>query len=64
MVRGFVAGYNHYLSNSDSDDWPAECRDAAWVRPIDEADLLAYYGWRRILFTEAAISSLIGVSAA
>jgi len=45
MVRGFVAGYNHYLATSNSADWPSECRDAAWVRPIDEADLIAYYGW-------------------
>jgi acyl-homoserine-lactone acylase len=45
MVDGYVAGYNHYVTTSDANTWPAACRAAAWVRPIDAADLLAYYRW-------------------
>ena len=38
-VRGYVAGYNHYLATAGVDNIsdPA-CRGAAWVRPITEMD--------------------------
>jgi len=38
LARGWVAGYNHYVTHR-SREWPEACRDAAWVRPIDELDL-------------------------
>ncbi|ERP91591.1 peptidase S45 [Marinobacter sp. ES-1] len=43
LVDGFVAGYNKYVSQTDSADFPAECRDQPWVQPITPLDLLAHY---------------------
>ncbi len=40
MVRGYVAGYNRYLSDTGLAALPAPCREAAWVRPITLDDLL------------------------
>ncbi|MDP1642134.1 MAG: acylase [Phenylobacterium sp.] len=40
MVRGYVAGYNRYLSDTGRAALPAPCRDADWVRPITLDDLL------------------------
>ena len=38
-VRGYVAGYNAYLSETGVDRLPdARCRGQAWVRPITELD--------------------------
>jgi acyl-homoserine-lactone acylase len=42
LVRGFAAGYNRYVTHTPSSKWPAPCRGAAWVRPIDEHDLIAH----------------------
>lgn len=41
MITGFAAGYSHWLAHAPADDRPAVCRDAAWVRPVDAADVLA-----------------------
>src|SRR5258707_472406 len=46
LVRGFVAGYNRYLAETRPDALPADCANAAWVRPIDEIDLLSH--WNQI----------------
>ena len=35
MARGYVQGYNRYLSDTGADKLPAACRNAAWVRPMD-----------------------------
>lgn len=48
MLRGFVAGYNRYLEQSDpaAGDPAAggpRCAGEPWVRPISATDLLAYY---------------------
>ena len=40
MVRGYVAGYNRYLSDTGHAALPAPCRGADWVRPITLDDLL------------------------
>lgn len=37
-MRGYVAGYNRYLQDTGPANLPAECRNAAWVRPMTEAD--------------------------
>ncbi|MHA7632175.1 acylase [Corallococcus sp. M7] len=42
MVTGYAAGYNKYLEDVPADARPAECANAAWVRPITPVDLLAY----------------------
>jgi acyl-homoserine-lactone acylase len=39
-VRGYVAGYNHYLRETGVERLPdRRCRGADWVRPIDELDV-------------------------
>lgn len=40
LANGYVAGFNRYLADTPKDRRPAECRDAAWVRPITIDDLL------------------------
>ena len=40
LVRGYAAGYNRYLRDTGSSSLPAACRDAEWVRPISEFDVL------------------------
>jgi acyl-homoserine-lactone acylase len=38
-LRGYVAGYNRYLRDTGAANLPADCRNAAWVTPMTEADL-------------------------
>jgi acyl-homoserine-lactone acylase len=40
---GYAAGYNRFLAEVGVDGLPPDCRGAAWVKPIDHIDLLAYY---------------------
>lgn len=40
LVTGYVAGFNRYLADTPKEKRPAECRDAAWVRPITLDDML------------------------
>ncbi|WP_312164045.1 acylase [Phenylobacterium sp.] len=40
LVHGYVAGFNRYLADTPKEKRPAECRDAAWVRPIGVDDML------------------------
>jgi acyl-homoserine-lactone acylase len=37
--RGYVAGFNKYLKDVGPAGLPAECRNAAWVKPMTEAEL-------------------------
>lgn len=43
IITGYVAGYNKYIEDSEKSAFPPECRNADWIKPIDEIDLLAYY---------------------
>lgn len=43
LVEGFTAGYNKYVSETDSADLPQECRNQPWVKEIEPTDLLAHY---------------------
>jgi acyl-homoserine-lactone acylase len=43
MVRGFTAGYNKYVRDTDPGDLPPECRNGPWVVEIEPADLVAHY---------------------
>ena len=40
LLRGYAAGYNRYLRDTGVSALPTTCRDAAWVREIDEFDML------------------------
>lgn len=43
LVDGFTAGYNKYVAETPASDFPAECRDQPWVKPIEPTDLIAHY---------------------
>ncbi|MFT4623465.1 MAG: acyl-homoserine-lactone acylase [Myxococcota bacterium] len=38
----YAAGYNRYLEDVGPGGLPAPCRDAAWVKPIDQIDVAMY----------------------
>ncbi len=40
LLRGYALGYNRYLDETGVSALPEACRDAAWVRPIDETDMI------------------------
>jgi acyl-homoserine-lactone acylase len=40
LSLGYAAGVNRYLADTGAANLPAECRNAAWVRPITELDLM------------------------
>ena len=40
MLRGYAAGYNRYLRDTEPSHLPAACRSAAWVRPMTLDDEL------------------------
>jgi acyl-homoserine-lactone acylase len=43
LTRGYAAGYSHYLRSVGVDGLPdPTCRGAAWVREIDERDVLRH----------------------
>ncbi|MEZ4268486.1 MAG: penicillin acylase family protein [Myxococcota bacterium] len=41
-VRGYIAGYNKWVSEHAPDDLPGPCANAEWVRPIDEETYMAF----------------------
>jgi acyl-homoserine-lactone acylase len=43
LIKGYAAGYNRYLRETGAGNLPASCRNAAWVRAIDEIDLMRVY---------------------
>jgi acyl-homoserine-lactone acylase len=42
-LKGYVAGYNHYLKETGVAGITGWCRGGDWVRPIDEYDLAAFH---------------------
>ena len=40
LLRGYAAGYNRYLRDTGASALAEPCRDAPWVRPITEIDML------------------------
>ena len=40
LLRGYARGYNRFLADTGLSGLAAPCRDAAWVRPLDEFDVL------------------------
>ncbi|SFN26798.1 penicillin acylase family protein [Marinobacter pelagius] len=43
LIEGFTAGYNKFVSETPSSDFPPECRDQPWVKEIRPVDLFAHY---------------------
>ena len=60
--RGWVAGYNRYLRDTGVANLPAPCTGAAWVRPIDEVDMMRYL--RRALLEASTNNFMEGMVAA
>lgn len=42
LIRGFAAGYNKFVRDTNPADFPAECRNQPWVFQIDIEDLVAH----------------------
>jgi acyl-homoserine-lactone acylase len=63
LVAGYAAGYNAWLAEARADGGqalPAWCRDAEWVRPIDELDLWTYYVDIGLLASGRNLAEVIG----
>ncbi|MBK6981432.1 MAG: penicillin acylase family protein [Betaproteobacteria bacterium] len=60
--RGWVAGYNRYLRDTGVANLPAPCKGAAWVRPIDDADMMRLV--RRYLLEASTNNFMEGMLAA
>ncbi|MBX2797072.1 MAG: penicillin acylase family protein [Myxococcales bacterium] len=42
-IQGYAAGYNHYLQTTPEAEIDPRCRGEAWVTPISDVELFAYY---------------------
>ena len=60
--RGWVAGYNRYLRDTGAANLPAPCTGAAWVRPIDDVDMMRLV--RRYLLEASTNNFMEGMVAA
>ncbi len=40
LIRGYARGYSRYLADTGVSALPEPCRDAEWVRAIDEIDMI------------------------
>jgi acyl-homoserine-lactone acylase len=60
--RGWVAGYNRYLRDTGVANLPAPCNGAAWVRAIDEVDMMRLV--RRYLLEASTNQFISGMVAA
>ncbi len=58
-LLGFVAGYNRRLTETGVSNLPEDCRDAAWVRPLDELDLVKVFYKLILRASGGPLSSLI-----
>lgn len=61
--RGYVAGYNRYLQDTGIANLPAECRDAAWVRPMTDADMARLNEHTMVLGSAGAFADAIVAAA-
>lgn len=62
LVAGFVAGYNRYLRDTGLAGLPPTCRNAAWVRPITEAD--AYFRMHQAAMTGSSLAFITEIAGA
>jgi acyl-homoserine-lactone acylase len=63
LLKGYAAGYNRYLREKGAAAGAAECRGAAWVRPITDIDV--YKVLRKLLVragTGNFASALVGAA--
>jgi acyl-homoserine-lactone acylase len=44
LLRGYARGYNRFLADTGVSGLATPCRDTAWVRPIDEFDMVKVLG--------------------
>ncbi|WP_175596923.1 penicillin acylase family protein [Peristeroidobacter soli] len=56
LLRGYVAGYNRYLAVTPPAQRPADCRDAAWVRPMTLDDMY------RVISEKVVLTSAYGLA--
>jgi acyl-homoserine-lactone acylase len=56
LMRGYVAGYNRYLTSTPPAKRPEECRDAAWVRPMTLDDMY------RVISEKVVLTSANGLA--
>lgn len=56
LLRGYVAGYNRYLATTPPAQRPAECRAAAWLRPMTLDDMY------RVISEKVVLTSAYGLS--
>jgi acyl-homoserine-lactone acylase len=61
--KGWVAGYNRYLKDTGVANLPAPCKGAAWVRPIDDVDMMRLVRSIAIMAGSAGNGSFIGAFA-
>ena len=61
LVRGYAAGYNHYLAETGVANIPdARCRGAEWVQPITEQDVyLRALHWSMFLSSGAFMQEYV-----
>ncbi len=60
-VRGYVAGYNRYLTETGVDNLPdPHCRGAAWVKPITEMD--AYRRFYQLALLASGTVAIDGIA--
>lgn len=63
-ILAWVTGYNEYLAQTPPAERHSLCRDAAWVRPITDIDLYAYYLYLGELGSGLALLDFIGTAEA
>jgi len=62
LVTGYTAGLNRAVAEVTAGEWrlPDWCRDASWIRPIDELDLYAWLGDVALMGSGRNLVQLIG----
>ncbi|MEM8608783.1 MAG: penicillin acylase family protein [Myxococcota bacterium] len=62
LVRGYAAGYNHFLQQNGADAFPGWCAGEPWVRPITAVDYLAYIYDGALMASGATLAAFIGAA--
>lgn len=63
LIRGYVAGHNRFLADHAGARLPAACRDAPWLRPLTETDMLRLLEERAVLASGSALLDAIVAAA-
>ena len=59
LMRGYAAGVNRYLRDTPPEQWPSACRNADWVRPLTELDVMRLGEEKAIQASAGAMVSAI-----